>query len=91
MSGVAGAVQGYLAYKNPPPRRTLQEPFAYGPMVILGGWVFLMSEVALYTRRGIRAVCLSELGGYCRANVAHIRQSTPDSGLGSQAQVLENF
>ena len=29
-------------------RRTLQQPYASGPMVILWGWVFLMSEVPLY-------------------------------------------
>ena len=38
-------VQGYFAHKNPPPRRTPQKPYAWGPMVLLGGWVFLMSEV----------------------------------------------
>ena len=27
----------------------------------------------------------------CRANVAHIRQSRPDSGLGSQVKVVETF
>ena len=40
-------LQGYLAPEKQPPRRTLQKPYAYGPMVILGGWVFLMSEVPL--------------------------------------------
>ena len=35
--------------RNAHPRRTLQWPYASGPMVILGGWVFLMSEVSLYT------------------------------------------
>ena len=29
--------------------------------------------------------------GCCRANVAHIRQSWPDSGLGVQVKVLEAF
>ena len=31
----------------------------------------------------------SELGYRCRANMAHIRQSRPGSGLGSQVKVLE--
>ena len=38
---------GYLAHKKHPPRRTLQKPYAQGPMVILWGWVFLMSEEPL--------------------------------------------
>ena len=37
-------LQGYLSHKNPPPRRTLQWPDAKGPIVVLGGWVFLISE-----------------------------------------------
>ena len=28
--------QGYLAHKKPPPRRALQQPCSWGPMVILG-------------------------------------------------------
>ena len=40
--------QGYLAHQKTPRRRTLQQPYAQGPMVILAGWVFLMSEVPLY-------------------------------------------
>ena len=31
-----------------PPRRTLQYPPAWGPVVVLGGWVLLMSELPLY-------------------------------------------
>ena len=31
------SVQGYLAYKNPPPRRTLQEDHAQAPVAVLGG------------------------------------------------------
>jgi hypothetical protein len=44
-------LQGYLAQKTPPPRRTLQQPYGWGPTVVLGGWVFLMGEVPLYTPR----------------------------------------
>ena len=29
--------------------------------------------------------------GHCRANMAHIRQSRPDSGLGLQVRVIKNF
>ena len=32
-----GKVQGYLADQTPPTRRTLQQSYAYGPMVILRG------------------------------------------------------
>ena len=32
---------------TPPPRGTLQKPCAQGPVVVLGGRVFLMSEVPL--------------------------------------------
>ena len=31
-------VQGYLTHKKTPPRRTLQEPYAWGPRGVLGGW-----------------------------------------------------
>ena len=41
-------LQGYLAHKKQPPPRTLQEDNVEGPLVVLGGWVFLMSEVPLY-------------------------------------------
>ena len=46
-------IQGHLAHEKQPPRRTLQEDQAQGPMVILGGWVFRMSEVPLYVPFGI--------------------------------------
>jgi len=36
-AGAAEALQGYLAHKKTPPPRTLQEPYAWGPMVVLGG------------------------------------------------------
>ena len=39
--------QGYLAPKNQRPLRTLPSEYAYGPMVVLGRWAFLMSEVPL--------------------------------------------
>ena len=32
--------QGYLAHTQTPLPRTLQEPCAWGPMVVLGGWAF---------------------------------------------------
>ena len=42
--------QGYLAHKNPPPPRSLQQDYTQGPMVVLkGGGAFHMSEVPLYT------------------------------------------
>jgi hypothetical protein len=40
-------VQECLAHKNPTPPWNLQKPYAQGPTAILGGWVFLMSEVPL--------------------------------------------
>ena len=40
--------QGYLAHKNPLPPRTLLYAYAKGPMVVLGGGHFLMSELPLY-------------------------------------------
>jgi hypothetical protein len=42
------ALHGYLAHENPPFRKTSQQPYAQGPVVILGGWVLLMSEVPPY-------------------------------------------
>ena len=38
-----------------------------------------------------RASRVTMAHGPCRANMAHIRQSRPDSGLGSQANVLKRF
>jgi hypothetical protein len=35
--GRASCVQGYLAHKKPPPRRTVQYDHAQAPMVVLGG------------------------------------------------------
>ena len=46
-SGYAEQLQGCLAHETPPPRRTLPSPCAWGPMVIPGGWVFLMREFPL--------------------------------------------
>ena len=51
---VMTALQGYLAHNNPPPLKTPQWPYAEGPVVILGGWVFLRSEVPLLGRKGGR-------------------------------------
>ena len=47
LQAVFEPVQGYLAHVKHPLRRTLQQPYAQGPMVILGWWVSLMSEVPL--------------------------------------------
>jgi hypothetical protein len=44
----ASALQGYLAHKKAPPPRTLQHAHASGPMLVLGGGRFLMSEVPLH-------------------------------------------
>ena len=33
----AWRIQGYLAHQNTPPPSTLQQAYAYGPMVVLGG------------------------------------------------------
>ena len=43
------AIQRYLAHKYPPLFETLQLAYAKDPTVVLGGGVFLMSEVPLYT------------------------------------------
>ena len=40
-------VQGYLAHKKTQPSRTLLWDYAWGPLVALGGWRFLISEVPL--------------------------------------------
>ena len=47
VSFVASVLQGYLAHKKLHPARTIQQAYASGPMVVLGGWAFLMSEVPL--------------------------------------------
>ena len=43
-----GCIQGYLAHKKLLPPGTIQQDYAQGPTVVLGGGVFLMSEVPLY-------------------------------------------
>ena len=40
-------IQGYLAHKKLRPPRNLQYDYAWGPMVVLGGGLFIMSEVPL--------------------------------------------
>ena len=40
--------RGTSLIRTPPPHRTLQQPYHARTMVILGGRVFLMSEVPLY-------------------------------------------
>ena len=45
---VVWMLQGYLAHKKLHPPRTLQQEYAEGPMVVLGGGGFVMSEVPLY-------------------------------------------
>ena len=49
-------VQGYLVHKKPPPHRTIQEGYASGPMVVLGGGGFLC------TRDPFRAVFTRQIG-----------------------------
>ena len=44
-------VQGYLAHKEPPLVGPYSCPMPRGPMVILWGWVFPMSEVPLQSQR----------------------------------------
>ena len=49
-----------------------------------------MREVPLYPpTRGVYRTW--HLHGRCRANMAHIKQSRPDAGLGFQVMVLETF
>ena len=40
-------LQGYVAHKKPPPPRSLQYAYAWGPMVVLGCGRFLVNEVPL--------------------------------------------
>jgi len=54
LENVASAAQGYLAHGQKRTFttlqctfRTLQEHHAWGPMVVLGGLLFVMSEVPL--------------------------------------------
>ena len=47
-------LQGYLAHDPPPPRRTLQKPHVYGPMVILGGGSFLRARYPCTTPGPLR-------------------------------------
>ena len=40
LTGFGESLQGYLAHEKRSPRRTLQQLYVWGPVVILGGWVF---------------------------------------------------
>jgi len=44
----ATLLQGYLARKKLRPPRTLAQTYAWGPMLVLGGWRFLISKVPPY-------------------------------------------
>ena len=48
----AASIQGYLAHEKHNPRGTIQQAYAWGPMMILGGWVFHMSKVHLDAQGG---------------------------------------
>ena len=39
------AFQGYIAHKKQQLPRTLHYDYAYGPMVVIGVWLFILSEV----------------------------------------------
>jgi hypothetical protein len=41
------SMQGFFAHKKASPPRTLQQAYAQGPMVVLGGGAFLMSKLPL--------------------------------------------
>ena len=41
--------------------------------------------------RRARITILDATGYHCRANMAHVRQSGPDSGLGFQVFVIKTF
>ena len=72
LGGFQGQLQGYPAHEKHPPRGTLQQSYAWVPVVILGGWVFLMSKVLL--RRPLSA------GRGTRGNgvqTAHVPPSPP--------------
>ena len=43
------SLHGYLTHETPPPRRTLQDAGAQGPVVVPGDRWFLMGEVTLYS------------------------------------------
>ena len=70
------AIQAYLAHKKHPPPRTLQQHYSKGPMVVLGGWLFLLGEgstvgvgIPQVERRLVRLTVL----GY----LAHKKTPTP--------------
>ena len=57
-------------------------------MAVLGwGGQFPMSEISLYTQ----ILDAATTSHRCRANMAHLRQSRPESGLGFQVNVLKTF
>jgi len=68
MSGV----QGCLAHKKTPPARTLRQE-TWGPVEVLGGARFLMSEVPLYAMLCGQAGGCTSVQGY----LAHKKMPTP--------------
>ena len=59
-------VQGYLAHKKTPPRRTLQWGHAFGPVVVL--WAFLASARA--PTSSLKQSSLTMRGGVCEHSQA---------------------
>ena len=69
-------VQWYLAHKKQPPPRDPTVALCQGPMVFLGGWVFLMSEVPLYAGRPLH-MGLGPPNKRCWALQGYLAHQTP--------------
>jgi hypothetical protein len=68
-------LQGYLAHKKPPPPRTLQQAYAYGPVVVLGGGLvsYERGTPAVVTKlSGPPATSLRDVGAVDRVRALHL-------------------
>ena len=85
--------KGYLAHEKHSPPRTLQWDHAYGPTMVLGGGVVSYEWSTPAPRIGMwrSAIPMSDLARRCRADMAHARQSRPESGFDCQIQDREPF
>ena len=73
LSVSVSSLQGVLVHKRPPPRKTLQKPHAWGPMVIPGGYVLRVNEIPLYAMQVVAARMGEMQAEQERRGASHLR------------------
>ena len=85
-----GALKGHLASKKTPGPRNLQKDYAYGPMVVLGGGRFLMSELPLY-RHDTYVESVVNFRRWCSRRVGYFTEICSGSEAGSYLRLIDFF